>query len=141
MSTVLKGEVFQRGVWPRNVCCLCNRVASDPRYTPFEGRTGASTVPTSCGASSPKGSAAQVTVHSQHLHCVTRITDKVPHRSRSNRPCAVCGCLCHVTSSCFCCITSLNFPVLIGGFSLAIFSAYFLVSCCISDQQDDSSCQ
>lgn len=49
----------------------------NPRYTPFEGRTGASTVPTSCGASSPRASAAQVTIrsniniacHGSHIKC------------------------------------------------------------------------
>lgn len=54
-------------VWIGRVCvCVCvyNHVVSNPRYIHFEGRTGVSTVPTSCGASSPRASAAQVTIRS-----------------------------------------------------------------------------
>lgn len=59
----IRGGVVQVLVW---VCvcvclCVCNHVFSYSRYTPSEGRTGASTAPTSCGASSPRVSAAQVT--------------------------------------------------------------------------------
>lgn len=39
------------------------RVISFSRCTRFEGRTGASTAPTSCGVSLPRASAAQVTIH------------------------------------------------------------------------------
>lgn len=67
----IKREVLQFGLDAAMTCnmwlefvCVYNRVVSNDRYTPFEGHTGASTVPTSCGASSPRASAAQVTVRS-----------------------------------------------------------------------------
>lgn len=44
--------------------CVYEHVCCDPRYTRFEGHTGVSTVPTSCGASSHRAFAVQVTVHS-----------------------------------------------------------------------------
>lgn len=55
------------------VCvCVCKHVVCLPRYIPFEGRTGANTVLTSCGASLHRESAAQVLYALQHkmLHVV-----------------------------------------------------------------------
>lgn len=52
-------------VWSQNMLHMClTIIIFNTRYTPFEDRTGASTVPTSCGASSPRVFAAQVIIHS-----------------------------------------------------------------------------
>lgn len=50
---------------------VCNLVFSNCRYTPSEGHTGVSTVPTSCGASLHRVCVVQVTKHtSSKFHVI-----------------------------------------------------------------------
>lgn len=65
----IKGGEVSCVNWSLTCVCVCVCL---PRYIPFEGRTGANTVLTSCGASLHRESAAQVLYALQHkmLHVV-----------------------------------------------------------------------
>lgn len=82
--------------------------SQNSRYTPFGGRTGASTAPTSCGASSPRVSAVQVNIHSgTNVACHALHTrDHMGHGLR--KQCMICWWFYLMTFSRLSCVIPLD---------------------------------